>query len=356
MIALDIRPLEPTDARAAHELVSHPEVARGLGGTPFDPLHAYEQTFREPAGVERMGAFEHGKLVAFVEIAPGSRARVAHVARFALAVPPASLHGAAATALLAAALEAADRWMSLIRLELELPAGESALQALLEQHGFAVEVRRRAAIVLDGGLADSVALARIRPGFTQPDGVLQPMPPPPPRRPITGAVVVRPATPDDAPGIARFSRDPSVLWASTQIPSMGDDYWRRRIAAGAAAGVLSVVIEVGGEVAACGVVMPSDSPRSRHVVSLGMSVIAHFQGMGLGERLLLSLLETAERWLAAERVELLVLIDNTRAVRLYEKHGFEKEGLLRFEVWRDGGYADSFMMARQYPRRRLNSG
>jgi len=41
-----------------------------------------------------------------------------------------------------------------------------------------------------------------------------------------------------------------------------------------------------------------------------------------------------------------VIADNARAVSLYEKHGFEREGILRHEIWRDGGYADSLAMAR----------
>jgi putative acetyltransferase len=349
---LDIRPLEPGDVRAAHDIVSHPEVARVLGGTPLDPPHAYEQRFLasfEHPGVERLGAFKSRKLVAFAEIARGSRGRNAHAARLALAVRPSEQRRGIGTTLLAAVLDAADRWMNLVRLELEIPAADGATQAFLERHGFAVEVRRRVAMVIDGGLADTLTLARLRPGFVQPEEALQPMPPAPPRRGPPDGVVVRAATLEDAPGLARFSRDPSMLWGSSQVPTMGDDYWRRRMA-GNPAGVWTAVVEVDGEVVACGGVYAQDLPRSRHAVSLGMSVMRPFQGRGLGERLMLALLETAERWLGAERIELIVFTDNTRAVRLYEKHGFEPEGVLRLDVWRDGGYASSQVMARLRPR------
>ena len=56
------------------------------------------------------------------------------------------------------------------------------------------------------------------------------------------------------------------------------------------------------------------------------------------------------------RVELQVNVDNARAVRLYERFGFEKEGRLRANVLRDGAFIDSFMMARLRPPPRFTSG
>lgn len=96
-----------------------------------------------------------------------------------------------------------------------------------------------------------------------------------------------------------------------------------------------------------------DSPRRRHAVELGISVVAPYQGMGIGDRRMALLLDTAEGWLGAERVELTVLTGNARAIRLYEKLGFAREGVLRYDIRRDGGYADSLVMARLRPRRSL---
>ena len=46
------------------------------------------------------------------------------------------------------------------------------------------------------------------------------------------------------------------------------------------------------------------------------------------------------------RVELEVFADNEQAIRLYEKLGFEKEGLLRMTTVRNGRYVDEYKMAR----------
>lgn len=347
VIGLDIRPLEPDDARAVHDLVAHPAVARALGGTPLDPPHAHEQRFRASfaaGGPERLGAFEGGALVGLVEMSRGARARFSHVATLVLAVHPEHRRRGVGAALLGAALDAADRWMHLVRLEVEALAEDAPAQRLLERHGFVVEVRRRRALVVSGALADTVTMARIRPGFTQPEGALRPMPVPPPRRGPRGEVVVRPTSPDDAARLARFSRDETILRASSQMPTMGVDYWRRRIEGWTSS--WSVVAVVEGEIAACGNLHASEVPRRRHALTLGLSVGAEHQGMGIGDRMMTVLLDAADTWLGAERVDLVVVADNARAVSLYEKHGFEREGLLRYEIWRDGGYADSLAMAR----------
>ncbi len=112
-----------------------------------------------------------------------------------------------------------------------------------------------------------------------------------------------------------------------------------------------MVAEVRGEVIGCGNINGFDLPRRRHAVSIGLSVIAPYQGMGIGDRMMAELLEHAEVRLGAERIELQVFADNDRAIRLYEKHGFVREGVLRCDAWRDGGYADSLVMARFHPRR-----
>ena len=58
----------------------------------------------------------------------------------------------------------------------------------------------------------------------------------------------------------------------------------------------------------------------------------------------------ADDWLGVLRIELTVFADNTRAIRLYERFGFEHEGRLRGYALRDGRYVDALTMARLHPR------
>ncbi|HEY5107188.1 MAG TPA: GNAT family N-acetyltransferase [Caulobacteraceae bacterium] len=59
-----------------------------------------------------------------------------------------------------------------------------------------------------------------------------------------------------------------------------------------------------------------------------------------------ALLDQADRWLDYRRLKLTVFSDNDRAIALYERFGFEREGLLRAYAFRDGAYVDAVTMAR----------
>ena len=62
-----------------------------------------------------------------------------------------------------------------------------------------------------------------------------------------------------------------------------------------------------------------------------------------------TLLDLADNWLMLLRVELEVYADNERAIALYEKMGFQREGLRRMATVRRGRYIDECSMARLRP-------
>ena len=57
-------------------------------------------------------------------------------------------------------------------------------------------------------------------------------------------------------------------------------------------------------------------------------------------------IDLADKWLNLTRLELEVYADNEAAIRLYERFGFEHEGVLRRHAFRNGEYVDAIMMAR----------
>ena len=77
--------------------------------------------------------------------------------------------------------------------------------------------------------------------------------------------------------------------------------------------------------------------RTQHVASLGLGVIQSWWGNGVGTRLLeLGLLWARENPLLS-KVNLQVYHTNQRAISLYERYGFQREGYLRRDVRLDDG-------------------
>lgn len=86
-------------------------------------------------------------------------------------------------------------------------------------------------------------------------------------------------------------------------------------------------------------------PSHEHVVELrGLAVSPDAGGRGVGRRLVDAAVAEA-RARGARKMTLRVLGANTVARRLYERCGFETEGLLHEEFLLDGRYVDDVLMA-----------
>jgi L-phenylalanine/L-methionine N-acetyltransferase len=90
------------------------------------------------------------------------------------------------------------------------------------------------------------------------------------------------------------------------------------------------------------------NPSSRHVADLGLMVAASHRRRGIGR----ALLEQAVAWAREaeiRKLELHVFPWNEPAIVLYERFGFEREGLRREHYCRDGEYLDAILMAYRLP-------
>ncbi len=106
------------------------------------------------------------------------------------------------------------------------------------------------------------------------------------------------------------------------------------------------VAEVDGNVVGIASLMHNARPRLSHSASIGISVHADYQGVGVGTKLMETLIDLADNWMLLTRIELGVLEGNDGARRLYEKFGFVEEGVKKMAVVRDGRYVDEIMMGR----------
>ena len=157
-------------------------------------------------------------------------------------------------------------------------------------------------------------------------------------------IEIRAVEPEDWPDVAEIFNQPAVIAGTLQLPFRSKAFQRERLAQAAPGRIhLGAVIE--GKLIGTAALIRLENGRA-HVGTVGMGVHDAYQGRGAGGALLGALLSTADRWLGLRRIELTVYADNTRAIGLYEKHGFVREGLHRDFAFRDGVYVDALAMAR----------
>lgn len=83
--------------------------------------------------------------------------------------------------------------------------------------------------------------------------------------------------------------------------------------------------------------------RVRHRVSLGISILKVYRGIGLGTLMMNILIEEAKK-LGKIKIDLQVREDNNHAIKLYEKVGFVHEGLIKNGFFVDGTYMNLAIM------------
>lgn len=88
------------------------------------------------------------------------------------------------------------------------------------------------------------------------------------------------------------------------------------------------------------------NPRKNHVGHIGIMIDENFHGQGVGSKLMKYLIDFSDKMLKLKRLELYVFTENTRARKLYEKFGFQEEGILKCSALRNGQYSDEILMAR----------
>ena len=159
-------------------------------------------------------------------------------------------------------------------------------------------------------------------------------------------IIIRATEPADYAAIRETMAQPLAYAGTLQVPMPSAEMWKKRLAE-LPAGDHTLVAEVDTKVVGnIGLHAIQKSRRRAHAASVGMAVHDAYQGKGVGSALMQAVLDLADNWLQYTRLELTVYVDNTAALALYKKFGFEIEGTHRQYAFRNGEYVDSYSMAR----------
>ncbi|HYG58762.1 MAG TPA: GNAT family N-acetyltransferase [Symbiobacteriaceae bacterium] len=167
MAEIHIRAASVTDAAAIVEIVTQPQAVWGTLQLPAQTELSWRKRLEsnDPDTSLVLVAEGDGKVVGLAGLFWSRRPRTSHVGDFGVVVHDQYQGQGVGKALTAAALEAADKWLGLIRVELEVFADNEVAIALYRQFGFAPEGRKHMNAFRAGKYVDSLVMGRIRPGI-----------------------------------------------------------------------------------------------------------------------------------------------------------------------------------------------
>lgn len=158
-------------------------------------------------------------------------------------------------------------------------------------------------------------------------------------------LIIRRATTADIPAVTQMHADYSAYANTLQLPYPTEKTWEARLGANDPF-TTQFVATLNNVVVGLLVIHQPSQVRRKHVATLGITVSETHQGKGIGSQLMQVMVDYCDNWLNIRRIELEVFAANDNGLGLYEKFGFEKEGVMRDYAFRDGQYVDAVMMAR----------
>ncbi|BAD41405.1 GNAT family N-acetyltransferase [Symbiobacterium thermophilum] len=165
MDQIRIRMARPSHAEAFAQIMTQPKVYYGTLQLSHTTPESWQKRLEsnDPQHDYVLVAEVEGKVVGNLGLHRSRHPRTLHVASLGMSVHDAHQGQGIGRALMAAAIDAADRWLNILRIELEVyPDNERAIK-LYESFGFVVEGRKRMAAFRDGQYVDTLVMGRIRP-------------------------------------------------------------------------------------------------------------------------------------------------------------------------------------------------
>lgn len=168
---ITIRRAEPDDYDALARIMEGPRAIAGTQQLPFPSRELWRTRIAEVdlsvyslVAVLGAGEDKEGEIVGNLSLNLNlTRIARRHVASIALAVRDDYQGRGVGSRLMSEAITLADKWLNIVRLELELIAGNDAAQRMYRRYGFDVEGTMKMWVYREGQFKDAIAMARIRP-------------------------------------------------------------------------------------------------------------------------------------------------------------------------------------------------
>jgi putative acetyltransferase len=164
-VTILIRAAEPNDYQEIQQIFLGPKVIWGTLQMPFPSVEMWRKRLAESSeGTVRLVACLEQKLIGQLDIHTfPSRPRRRHVGKIGMAVRDEFQGKRVGTALLQAAVDSADQWLNLLRLELEVFSDHEPAIRLYKRFGFAIEGTLVRFAYRAGRYVDVYSMARLKP-------------------------------------------------------------------------------------------------------------------------------------------------------------------------------------------------
>jgi L-phenylalanine/L-methionine N-acetyltransferase len=161
-------------------------------------------------------------------------------------------------------------------------------------------------------------------------------------------VAIRRLAQSDARALEQLMSDRAVYATGLDLPHTSTEQWQLLLArAGPNDHHLGAIHE--GRLIGWASLQVCSEWRRRHAAALGIAVARAWWRRGVGKVLIDELLVLADDWLHLQRIELSAFANNDAALSLYQRFGFEVEGLQRGWAFQEGRFVDAYLMARLHP-------
>ncbi len=162
-----IRHAEPADVEAIVRIHAQPRAVRGTLQVPYPSVELWKKRLAaETPNARHLVACEGAEPVGFLGLwQPGRSPRRRHVAAIGMAVHDDWQRKGVGTVLTREAIELADNWLNVIRIELTVYTDNEPAIALYRKFGFRTEGTHQKYAFRDGQYVDAYAMARIRENY-----------------------------------------------------------------------------------------------------------------------------------------------------------------------------------------------